>query len=72
MEKKTILLVIFGSKHHLLKCVVIFQEHLNDLNNKGLEDTPKPFLVKDQSIISRLEKQAEEFLSAVLSRKGES
>ena len=41
------------------------------LSNQGLEDTPKPLLVKDQSKISRLEKQAEEFLNAVLYRKGE-
>ncbi|XP_028983356.1 uncharacterized protein LOC114842053 isoform X1 [Betta splendens] len=45
------------------------KEHLINLNNKGLEDKTKHPLVKDQSTISRLEKQAEEFLSAVLSRK---
>ncbi|XP_030603535.1 proteoglycan 4 isoform X2 [Archocentrus centrarchus] len=44
------------------------KEHLIDLN-EGLEDTPKPLLVKDQVIISRLENQAEEFLNAVLCRK---
>ncbi|XP_053189318.1 mucin-4 [Scomber japonicus] len=41
------------------------KEHLIGLNNEGLEDTPK----KDQTTISRLEQQAEEFLHAVLSRK---
>ncbi|XP_022052710.1 ligand-dependent corepressor isoform X2 [Acanthochromis polyacanthus] len=43
------------------------KEHLIGLNNEGLEDTPKPLPFKDQ--ISRLEKQAEEFLNAVLCRK---
>lgn len=55
-----------------LNSYVIWQEHLIGLSNEGLEDTPKPLLVKDQTTISRLEKQAEEFLNAVLSRKGES
>ncbi|KAK2824280.1 hypothetical protein Q5P01_021455 [Channa striata] len=41
------------------------KEHLIGLSNEGLENTPRPL----QSTISRLEKQAEEFLSAVLSRK---
>ncbi|XP_068578739.1 ligand-dependent corepressor isoform X2 [Cebidichthys violaceus] len=45
------------------------KEHLIGLNNEELEDVPKPLLVKDQTSISRLEKQAEEFLNAVLSRK---
>ncbi|XP_042358658.1 ligand-dependent corepressor-like [Plectropomus leopardus] len=45
------------------------KEHLIGLSNEGLEDTPKPLLVKDQITISRLEKQAEEFLNAVLCRK---
>ncbi|XP_029376500.1 ligand-dependent corepressor isoform X2 [Echeneis naucrates] len=45
------------------------KEHLVGLSNKGLDDTYKPLLVKDQTTISRLEKQAEEFLNAVLSRK---
>ncbi|XP_067376575.1 ligand-dependent corepressor isoform X4 [Channa argus] len=45
------------------------KEHLIDLGNEGLESTHRPLLIKDQSTISRLEKQAEEFLSAVLSRK---
>ncbi|XP_033468571.2 uncharacterized protein LOC117247982 isoform X1 [Epinephelus lanceolatus] len=45
------------------------KEHLISLSNEGLEDTPKPLLVKDQTTISRLEKQAEEFLNAVLCRK---
>ncbi|XP_028324186.1 ligand-dependent corepressor isoform X5 [Gouania willdenowi] len=44
------------------------KEHLIGLS-EGLEDSPKPLLVKDQITINRLEKQAEEFLSAVLSRK---
>ncbi|KAM6915947.1 ligand-dependent corepressor [Xenentodon cancila] len=35
----------------------------------GVEDTPKPLLVKDQITIIRFEKQTEEFLSAVLCRK---
>ncbi|XP_042288868.1 ligand-dependent corepressor-like isoform X2 [Thunnus maccoyii] len=45
------------------------KEHLIGLSNEGLEDSPKPLLVKDQTTISRLEQQAEEFLNAVLSRK---
>ncbi|KAF1375747.1 hypothetical protein PFLUV_G00223400 [Perca fluviatilis] len=45
------------------------KEHLIGLSNGGLEDTPKPLLVKDQTTISKLEKQAEEFLNAVLCRK---
>nr|XP_040035483.1 uncharacterized protein wu:fc17b08 [Gasterosteus aculeatus aculeatus] len=45
------------------------KEHLIGLSNKELEDSPKPLLVKDPTAISRLEKQAEEFLNAVLSRK---
>ncbi|XP_031734957.1 proteoglycan 4 isoform X2 [Anarrhichthys ocellatus] len=45
------------------------KEHLIGLNNEELEDAPKPLLVKDLASISRLEKQAEEFLNAVLSRK---
>ncbi|XP_056147448.1 ligand-dependent corepressor-like [Lampris incognitus] len=45
------------------------KEHLVGLSNQGLEDTPKPLLVKDQTKINRLEKQAEEFLHAVLCRK---
>ncbi|XP_035028134.1 uncharacterized protein wu:fc17b08 isoform X1 [Hippoglossus stenolepis] len=45
------------------------KEHLIGLSKEELEDTPKPLLVKDQRSISRLEKQAEEFLNAVLYRK---
>ncbi|KAM7408742.1 hypothetical protein PAMA_002460 [Pampus argenteus] len=45
------------------------KEHLIGFSNEGLEDTSKPLLVKDLTAISRLEKQAEEFLNAVLSRK---
>ncbi|KAM4607461.1 ligand-dependent corepressor-like [Polymixia lowei] len=45
------------------------KEHLVGLSNQGLEDTPKPLLLKDQTKINRLEKQAEEFLNAVLCRK---
>ncbi|XP_070772608.1 ligand-dependent nuclear receptor corepressor-like protein [Enoplosus armatus] len=45
------------------------KEHLIGVSIEGLEDTPKPLLVKDQTAISRLEKQAEEFLNAVLCRK---
>ncbi|XP_078129999.1 uncharacterized protein LOC144532905 isoform X1 [Sander vitreus] len=45
------------------------KEHLIGLSNEGLEDTPKSLLVKDQTTISKLEKQAEEFLNAVLCRK---
>uniref|UniRef100_UPI0037E761DA serine-rich adhesin for platelets isoform X1 n=1 Tax=Semicossyphus pulcher TaxID=241346 RepID=UPI0037E761DA len=45
------------------------KEHLIGLSNEGLEDSPKPLQVRDQTTISRLEKQAEEFLHAVLSRK---
>ncbi|XP_035520082.1 ligand-dependent corepressor [Morone saxatilis] len=46
------------------------KEHLIGLSDTGLEDPSKPLLVKDQTTIIRLEKQAEEFLNAVLSRKG--
>ncbi|XP_041865582.1 ligand-dependent corepressor isoform X3 [Melanotaenia boesemani] len=45
------------------------KEHLIGLNKEGVEETPKPLLIKDQITISRLEKQAEEFLNAVLNRK---
>ncbi|XP_029926452.1 titin isoform X2 [Myripristis murdjan] len=45
------------------------KEHLVGLSNQGLDNTPKPLLVKDQTKINRLEKQAEEFLNAVLCRK---
>ncbi|KAM4591451.1 uncharacterized protein PAE49_016477 isoform 2-T2 [Odontesthes bonariensis] len=45
------------------------KEHLIGLNKEGLEDTSKLLLVKDQITIIRLEKQAEEFLNAVLRRK---
>lgn len=45
------------------------KEHLIGLGIEGLEDTHRPLQVKDQTAISRLEKQAEEFLNAVLCRK---
>ncbi|KAM8860081.1 uncharacterized protein AB9W97_019800 isoform 1-T1 [Spinachia spinachia] len=45
------------------------KEHLIGLSNEELEDLPKPLLIKDPTVINRLEKQAEEFLNAVLSRK---
>ncbi|XP_024860966.1 ligand-dependent corepressor isoform X2 [Kryptolebias marmoratus] len=45
------------------------KEHLIGLNKEGLDETPKRLLVKDQITIIRLEKQAQEFLSAVLCRK---
>ncbi|XP_020506661.2 ligand-dependent corepressor isoform X2 [Labrus bergylta] len=45
------------------------KEHLIGLSHEGLDDTPKPLQVRDQTNISRLEKQAEEFLHAVLTRK---
>ncbi|XP_076017020.1 uncharacterized protein LOC143008935 isoform X1 [Genypterus blacodes] len=45
------------------------KEHLLDLSSGNLEDTFKPLLAKDQTAIDRLEKQAEEFLNAVLRRK---
>ncbi|KAK6301553.1 hypothetical protein J4Q44_G00276060 [Coregonus suidteri] len=45
------------------------KEHLVGLSNQGLESGAKPLLVKDQTKISRLEKQAEEFLNAVLYKK---
>nr|XP_019948846.1 PREDICTED: ligand-dependent corepressor-like isoform X2 [Paralichthys olivaceus] len=45
------------------------KEHLIGLSKEGLEDISKPLLVKDQITINRLEKQAEEFLNAVLYRK---
>ncbi|XP_060943437.1 ligand-dependent corepressor isoform X2 [Limanda limanda] len=45
------------------------KEHLIGLSKEELEDTPKPLLAKDQTSVSRLEKQAEEFLNAVLYRK---
>ncbi|KAJ0005172.1 hypothetical protein NQD34_011386 [Periophthalmus magnuspinnatus] len=45
------------------------KEHFSSLNSDGLEDPPKPLLVKDQTLLIKLERQAEEFLSAVLRRK---
>uniref|UniRef100_A0A1A8Q3Y5 Ligand dependent nuclear receptor corepressor n=4 Tax=Nothobranchius TaxID=28779 RepID=A0A1A8Q3Y5_9TELE len=45
------------------------KEHLIGLHKGGRDDTSKPLLVKDQLSVIRLEKQAEEFLHAVLSRK---
>ncbi|XP_034537170.1 proteoglycan 4 isoform X1 [Notolabrus celidotus] len=45
------------------------KEHLIGLSHEGLEDSPKPLQIKDQTTISRLERQAEEFLHAVLNRK---
>uniref|UniRef100_A0A1A7YDV9 Ligand dependent nuclear receptor corepressor n=1 Tax=Iconisemion striatum TaxID=60296 RepID=A0A1A7YDV9_9TELE len=45
------------------------KEHLIGLSKKGLDDLSKPLLVKDQLTVIRLEKQAEEFLHAVLSSK---
>lgn len=54
-----------------LLTVVIWQEHLIGLSDEELEDGPKPVVVKDQTTISRLEEQAEEFLNAILCRKGQ-
>ncbi|KAL6466353.1 hypothetical protein MHYP_G00241570 [Metynnis hypsauchen] len=45
------------------------KEHVVALNNKIVESGGKPLLGKDQSNISRLEWQVEEFLNAVLHRK---
>ncbi|XP_047207501.1 uncharacterized protein LOC124859061 isoform X1 [Girardinichthys multiradiatus] len=45
------------------------KEHLFGFSKEHLDDAPKPLLVKDQIRIIRLEKKAEEFLNAVLSRK---
>uniref|UniRef100_A0AAV2JK48 Ligand-dependent nuclear receptor corepressor-like protein n=1 Tax=Knipowitschia caucasica TaxID=637954 RepID=A0AAV2JK48_KNICA len=45
------------------------KEHLSSLNSEGLEDPLKPLLVKDQTLMIKLERQAEEFLSAVLRKK---
>ncbi|XP_031660574.1 titin isoform X1 [Oncorhynchus kisutch] len=45
------------------------KEHLVGLNNQGLESGAEPLLVKDQTKINRLEKQAEEFFNAVLYKK---
>ncbi|XP_066507003.1 serine-rich adhesin for platelets [Hoplias malabaricus] len=45
------------------------KEHVVALNNKIVESGGKPLLGKDQSYISRLEWQVEEFLNAVLHRK---
>ncbi|XP_072293451.1 uncharacterized protein [Eucyclogobius newberryi] len=45
------------------------KEHLSSLNSDGLEDPPKPLLVKDQTLLIKIERQAEEFLSAVFRRK---
>eukprot|EP00063_Salmo_salar_P060737 XP_014035572.1 PREDICTED: uncharacterized protein C10orf12-like [Salmo salar] len=45
------------------------KEHLVGLSNQGLESGAKPLLVKDQTKINRLEKQAEEFFNAVLYKK---
>lgn len=51
--------------------VVIWQEHLIGFSDEEFEDRPKPVVVKDQTTISRLEEQAEEFLNAILCRKGQ-
>ncbi|XP_077351431.1 uncharacterized protein LOC144001194 isoform X2 [Festucalex cinctus] len=45
------------------------KEHLIGLSSEESQDPLKPLMVKDQSSISKLEKQAEEFLSAVLCNK---
>ncbi|KAJ8013756.1 hypothetical protein DPEC_G00033100 [Dallia pectoralis] len=45
------------------------KEHLVGLSNQGLESGTKSLLVKDQTKVIRLEKQAEEFLNAVLSNE---
>ncbi|XP_070976002.1 mucin-2-like isoform X1 [Oncorhynchus clarkii lewisi] len=45
------------------------KEHLVGLSNQGLESGAEPLLVKDQTKINRLEKQAEEFFNAVLYKK---
>ncbi|XP_055745865.1 nascent polypeptide-associated complex subunit alpha, muscle-specific form-like isoform X2 [Salvelinus fontinalis] len=42
------------------------KEHLVGLSDPGLESGAKPLLLKDQTKINRLEKQAEEFFNAVL------
>lgn len=51
--------------------VVIWQEHLIGFSDEEFENRPKPVVVKDQTTISRLEEQAEEFLNAILCRKGQ-
>ncbi|XP_077437534.1 uncharacterized protein LOC144061199 isoform X2 [Vanacampus margaritifer] len=45
------------------------KEHLIGLSSEESQDPLKPLVVKDQSTISKLEKQAEEFLNAVLCNK---
>ncbi|XP_057703600.1 mucin-2 isoform X1 [Corythoichthys intestinalis] len=46
------------------------KEHLISLSSEdSLQDPLKPLVVKDQTTISKLEKQAEEFLNAVLCNK---
>ncbi|XP_077469218.1 ligand-dependent corepressor isoform X2 [Stigmatopora argus] len=46
------------------------KEHLIGLNSEdSLQDPLKPLVVKDQTTISKLEQQAEEFLNAVLCNK---
>ncbi|XP_010887319.3 ligand-dependent corepressor isoform X2 [Esox lucius] len=45
------------------------KEHLVGLSNQGLGSGTKSLLVKDQTKVIRLEKQAEEFLNAVLYNK---
>ena len=71
-----LLFIFFQYKSHvyavfLMTALFISQEHLVGLSNEGLEDTAKPLLLNDQTKINRLEKQAEEFLNAVLCRKGD-
>lgn len=46
------------------------QEHVIALNNKIVESGGKPLLGKDQCNINRLEWKVEEFLNAVLHKKG--
>ncbi|XP_049592112.1 serine-rich adhesin for platelets isoform X1 [Syngnathus scovelli] len=45
------------------------KEHLIGLSSEESQDPLKPLVVKDQTTISKLEKQAEEFLNAVLCNK---
>lgn len=50
---------------------ILKQDHVVALNKQIVESGGKPLLGKDPSNICRLEWQSEEFLNAVLHRKGE-
>lgn len=64
---------LFPSLSLSLFHLLLSQEHLLGLNNDSLGSVARPLsFIKDQFNISNLEREAEEFLNAVLHRKGTS